>query len=328
MRTPDAAEASPVSKGKKRARSPSISGTGVKKAPTWKATIDYETLHSLLVSAHGAPPKPRASGDSLSACGRKALVVDACVALILSQNTSNGNSMRALASLKAAFPDGADAMLAAGEDKVEAAIRCGGLSNMKAKRIIGLLQAVKGLKIGNTAESSPTLSLEHLRALPTDEARRVLTALPGLGPKSVSCVLAFTLDRADLPVDTHVHRVATRVGLAPPRASREATYAVVNDASPPQLRHDLHVLMIQHGNKVCTARRDPNCSSCPLTPHCAYFNNVLKKAASDSATAEGTGREGKNEAGAGDGDAGKSRAKKRASGKGKSKAVTAEELDW
>jgi hypothetical protein len=132
----EAPEAATPSK-KKRSRPTSAAK---QEALTHRSSIDYEQLHSLLVDKYGSPPAPRSSGDSLSACGRKVLVVDACIALILSQNTSNTNSGRALASLKAAFPGGAEAMLTAGAEAVEPAIRCGGLSNMKAARIVKLLQ--------------------------------------------------------------------------------------------------------------------------------------------------------------------------------------------
>jgi hypothetical protein len=132
----EAPEATTPSK-KKRSRPTSAAK---QEALEHKSSIEYDKLHSLLVDKYGSPPPARSSGDSLSACGRKVLVVDACIALILSQNTSNTNSRRALASLKAAFPEGAEAMLAAGAEAVEPAIRCGGLSNMKAARIVKLLQ--------------------------------------------------------------------------------------------------------------------------------------------------------------------------------------------
>jgi endonuclease III len=98
--------------------------------------------------------------------------------------------------MNAAFPGGAAAVLAAPEERLEESIRCGGLSKMKASRIHALLRQVQENNGGE-------LSLEHLRDASTLEAKTTLQGLKGLGPKSVACILAFTLDRDDLAVDTH-----------------------------------------------------------------------------------------------------------------------------
>lgn len=68
------------------------------------------------------------------------------------------------------------------------------------------------------AASPPPLSLEHLRGLPTDDVKASLRRFKGVGPKTVSCVLLFTLGRAEFPVDTHVWRIAKRLGWVPAHA--------------------------------------------------------------------------------------------------------------
>jgi endonuclease-3 len=87
-------------------------------------------------------------------------------------------------------------------EEIEEAIRSGGLAKTKSQRIHNLLQAVHK-EFGVT-------SLEHLRDRPTAEIKAALARYHGLGPKTISCVLLFTLGRDDFPVDTHVHRISNR----------------------------------------------------------------------------------------------------------------------
>ena len=69
--------------------------------------------------------------------------------------------------------------------------------------------------------------------MPLDAARRDLTALPGVGPKTAACVLMFALGRPAMPVDTHVHRVSRRLGLIPDRMSAEAAPPALEAITPP-----------------------------------------------------------------------------------------------
>jgi len=219
---------------------------------------DFESLYQTLVAQYGKPKLQR-SGDSASACGRKQTVVDACMAIILSQNTSNTNSRRALAALKEAYPGGAPQILQSTPEELAKVIKAGGLANVKSKRIFDLLCQLKS--------TTGSLSLEHLRELPTDEVKMQLGRFKGLGPKSISCILAFTLDREDLAVDTHVHRVSNRLGLVPQGSSREKVYDYLGESCPSQLKQQLHVLLIRHGQQVCKAQA-PKCANCYLANTC------------------------------------------------------------
>ncbi len=93
-----------------------------------------------------------------------------------------------------------------------------------------------------------------------------LTALPGVGRKTAGVVLANAFGQPYLPVDTHVFRVAHRLGLAtgktPDQVSDELEALV-----PPERRLPVHHQLIAHGRRVCTARR-PRCPSCPLAVDC------------------------------------------------------------
>jgi endonuclease-3 len=189
------------------------------------------------------------------------------VGTILSQATSDINSGRAYAALRATFPTWEE-VLTAPEEAVAEAIRSGGLANLKARRIretLGAILARRG-----------DLDLGFLAELPLDEARRWLTGLPGVGPKTAACVLLFNLGRPALPVDTHVHRVARRLGLIGARVSAEAAHDALQAQVAPQRVYDFHVNFIMHGRRICQAQR-PRCEVCPLTNVCAYFRVASKE---------------------------------------------------
>lgn len=177
---------------------------------------------------------------------------------ILSQNTSDLNTERAFASLWARF-GGWPAILAAPTLEVADAIRLGGLANVKAPRIQGVLAAI----LADRGE----LSLDFLGGLPLDEARRYLTSLGGVGPKTAACVLLFALGMPALPVDTHVHRVSKRLGLIGPKIAAEPAHALLEAMIPPDQMFDAHMLLIKHGRVICKALR-PRCGDCPLADAC------------------------------------------------------------
>ncbi|MBU2608081.1 MAG: endonuclease III, partial [Chloroflexi bacterium] len=134
---------------------------------------------------------------------------------ILSQNTSDTNSRRAFESLMATFPAWDD-VANAEVGQIAASIRSGGLGDIKSGRIkqtLGEIQRRRG-----------RLELNFLKALPLDEAREWLKQLPGVGAKTASCVLLFSLGQPALPVDTHVFRVSRRLGLIDSRTSVEQAH--------------------------------------------------------------------------------------------------------
>ena len=151
--------------------------------------------------------------------------LDGLIGTILSQHTSDLNSHRAHRSLRAAFPDW-PATLAAPDEALANAIRSGGLAQLKARRIKEVLARV-------LAERGD-FDLDFLADLPLPEARAWLVGLPGVGPKTAACTLLFNLGRPALPVDTHVHRVARRLGLIGPRVSAEAAHDVLEAQLAPE----------------------------------------------------------------------------------------------
>jgi endonuclease-3 len=184
------------------------------------------------------------------------------VLTVLAQNTADINSHRAFVALRAAYPSW-DAVLAAPTDELEDVIRPGGLAPTKSRRIQQVLAEVHDATGG-------TWDLGFLGTRPLDEAREWLVGLPGIGRKTASIVLLFAFGRPALPIDTHVYRVASRLGLLPPRTDLTKAHDLLEEVVPDDQMYAAHVLFIGHGRQVCRAPR-PICGLCPLTDLCPYF---------------------------------------------------------
>lgn len=189
---------------------------------------------------------------------RRIPVLDGLIATVLSQNTTNVNSGRAFAALKSRFPNWDEARIA-NVRSIESAIRSGGLARVKSRRIKSILSFIH--------ETTGKTSLEHLRGLNDDEVKQQLSAMPGVGPKTVSCVLLFAMNRQDFPVDTHVFRIAKRLGWVDSGTTREKAYDKLNRIVPPPIAYELHVLMVDHGKKICRSQ-SPRCADCRLNTLC------------------------------------------------------------
>lgn len=184
--------------------------------------------------------------------------LDELVLTILSQSTSDANCYRGWEALRARYRDW-ESVLAAPPGEVEETIRPAGLSKQKSATILSVLTRLRD------EHGSPTL--DHLDALDDAAALQYLTSFKGVGVKTAACVLCFALGRDVIPVDTHVHRIALRLGLVPENASATRTHEILNDIVPAELRYELHVLLIGHGRTVCVARK-PRCDECALSAVC------------------------------------------------------------
>ena len=181
------------------------------------------------------------------------------VGTILSQNTSDVNSGRAFESLIATFGSW-EAIASAPVEQIARAIRLGGLSQVKAVRIKQILEEIE--------REQGFISLDSLEAMNMPEAKDYLMHLPGVGPKTASCVLLFALGKPCLPVDTHVFRLAKRLGLIPSGVSVEQAHNLLQEQIPPSEVYQFHLQLIRHGRRICHARR-PRCNECILESVCS-----------------------------------------------------------
>jgi endonuclease-3 len=210
-----------------------------------------KAIHKTLLKAYGEPERSPLDAVSELVC------------TILSQNTNDANRDRAYTALRARFPTW-EQVRDAPAKQVVAAIRPAGLANQKGPRIQKVLRRIAELNPGQP------LNIDFLADLPVDEARQWLMSLDGVGPKTAAIVLLFSLNRPAFPVDTHVHRVTTRLGLIPEGTTAEKAHALLEASVPPKWYYAFHLNLIAHGRAVCKAQR-PKCEICPLQKHCEYF---------------------------------------------------------
>ncbi len=186
--------------------------------------------------------------------------LDELIYTILSQNTSDTNSHRAFQMLRQVMPTWEEVHRAS-ERKVAAAINPGGLAKLKAARIKAILSQIY--------REQGHFDLSFFRDLSVEEVKAYLSRFKGIGPKTVACVLLFSLGKPAFPVDTHVHRVATRLGLVRPKVSPGKAQVLLESMMPPALYYSMHRNMVEHGRTTCRART-PLCHVCPLFKLCAY----------------------------------------------------------
>lgn len=216
----------------------------------------------------GVSPKPN-TADPL----------DVLIATILSQNTTDKTSYRAFMNLKNNFKNWED-VLNSPVKKVKDAIRVCGLVNQKSESIRAMLKKMK-LKHGR-------LNLNFLKKLNDKEIYEELLQYKGVGLKTISCVLAFSLGRDVFPVDTHVHRIANRLGIANAKTP-DKTFQQLKDLIPAGKKFLFHTLLIRFGRKICRAG-NPFCNRCVLYELCEFkdkeyyagINNASEKIPQDN----------------------------------------------
>ncbi len=181
--------------------------------------------------------------------------LDELVLTVLSQSTNDRNRDVAFQRLRARMPSWELVRDAPLRD-VEEAIRPGGISVVKSRRIQALLHAI-----------GDPLDLQWLRDIPVPEAQAFLCSLPGVGRKTAACVLLFAYGRRDVPVDTHVGRVGERLGLLRPGAGSAELHDAMVALTPRGAELELHVNLLRHGRRTCVARV-PRCPECALRRRC------------------------------------------------------------
>ena len=240
-------------------RNESIDCVRVKKQPrSASADLSQEQVldraEELLAALHGTPD-----------LGNKADPLDELIFIVLSGQTHYKNYERTWERLKNAFPVW-DLALLADEADIEYAIAEGGLGRQKSGYLRQLLAQLR-LEVDRLVGADAPLSLDFLQGWSDKRAERFLRLLPGIGPKTARCVMLYALGRDTCPVDTHVYRILSRMGVLPPEVSIKASHDIVNGDAPSHRRGSLHVNLVVHGRTVCTPR-NPVCAACPLVSFC------------------------------------------------------------
>lgn len=223
-----------------------------------------ETMRRVVENLEGeyGPKKNSRSRDAL----------DELVLTILSQQNSSASTRAVFAELKRRFPSWEKADAAPAEE-IEDAIRSGGLARMKAARIKQLLASIR--------EERGSFDLGFLKKVDAEAALAYLTNFKGVGPKTARCTLLFTFGTAVFPMDVHIFRILTRVGLIDPKWSDERAHREITALVPKGKHYSAHVNLIEHGRKVCRPT-SPRCAACCLIDYCPEGHDRL-------ATGEGDG---------------------------------------
>lgn len=214
---------------------------------TLLSTADIEALFRRLEA--GGRPRPWRLRVKNDADAFRALV--SCLLSAQSRDVNTAKAKNALFEL-ADTPGG---ILALPDDMIVSAIKPAGLYNMKTRNLKRLCQA---------------LIDDHQQAVPRDRAG--LMSLPGIGRKCADIMLSFSFGEATIAVDTHVHRVCNRTGLARGKTEAE-TARSLDDRAPAWAKRDGHLWLLDFGKQTCRSRA-PRCPSCQLNDLCRYFRAV------------------------------------------------------
>jgi len=211
-------------------------------------------INELLIEHFGIPSKSKKLPDPL----------DAIIGTILSQNTNDSNSYKAYRNLKDNFKNW-DELALLKPARIEKFIKIAGLGKQKSKAIYELLQTLK--------KNDKKLSLNHIKKKSDEQILEELTAYNGVGVKTASCVLLFSLDRNICPVDTHVHRTLNRIGIVNSN-NPEKTFYEILDKIPDGAAHSIHTNLIRLGREFCKPAV-PNCPVCPLKRICRFEDKTI-----------------------------------------------------
>ena len=206
-------------------------------------------INRLLIQFFGIPKKNKKNPDP----------VDMLIGTILSQNTNDKNSYRAYQNLKQKYKNW-DEVAKLTPSRIEGIIRVAGLGKQKSVAINNVL---KGLK-----KKNGEIKLNFQEKQDDKSVIDELVKFDGVGVKTASCVLLFSMNRDVCPVDTHVHRTLNRIGLVNTKTP-DKTFNEIFGQIPPGAAHSFHTNLIRLGREICKSNK-PNCTICPLEKYCDY----------------------------------------------------------
>ena len=208
-----------------------------------------EKINKLLINHFGIPFRPKKLPNP----------VDALIATILSQNTNDNNSYKAYLNLKRKYKS-VNELAETPRHEIEKTIKVAGLGKQKSASIKSFLSTLK--------KKNGKLNLQYIKNMSDEDILTELTSIKGVGVKTASCVLLFSLDRNVCPVDTHVHRTLNRIGIVKTKAP-EKTFEQIKNIIPDGVAHQFHTNLIKLGREICKPAK-PICSICPLLKECGF----------------------------------------------------------
>ncbi|MHB1686030.1 MAG: endonuclease III domain-containing protein [Ignavibacteriaceae bacterium] len=224
----------------------------IKKSKTISNKISK--VNELLIQKYGIPFRSQNPPDP----------VDTLIATILSQNINDKNSYKAFSNLKQNYKDWYE-VANISLPKIEKEIKVAGLGKQKSKAIKNVLASL--------LKDNGKISLSHLIKKDDKEILGELTAYEGVGIKTASCVLLFSLRKNICPVDTHVYRTTNRIGIVNAKTPGK-TFDILNENLPEGVAHSFHTNLIRLGREICKPAK-PHCIICPIVKICHYEHKSL-----------------------------------------------------
>jgi endonuclease-3 len=206
----------------------------------------------LLEKWYGIPERKERGTDPL----------DILIQTILSQNTNDLNRDRAYQRLKSRYPQWEN-VLSAKRAALISTLRTGGLAKQKARRIQEILRWIQ-MREGR-------LSLSFLEKMESEEIKKLIGGLKGVGPKTIHCLLLFALERNAFPVDTHILRIGKRLGFIPEKMDGVKAHPWMAPLVPRGKSLSFHINLIRFGRTVCKAK-NPQCTNCFLAKECPHHS--------------------------------------------------------
>jgi len=225
--------------------------------------IDEEEIREIytgLLDRYGEPDDPSEMSGT-----------DYLVETILSQNTNDINRDKAFKKLKEKYRNWTEVENAEYEELVDT-IRVAGLGPTKAERI---QEGLKIIRESKEASDPDKYSIEFLKDKSVEEAKKWLTDIPGIGPKTAAVILCFHFKMPIIPVDTHVHRIAQRFELVPEGCTRTRTHEILDEIVPDEIKYGFHISLITHGRETCKAKGHTDDENC--FERCKYYREVIKR---------------------------------------------------
>jgi endonuclease III len=186
--------------------------------------------------------------------------LDDLIYIILSNKTTPRSARNSYKRLRGRFHTWDD-ILNEPISVLRSLLKPAGLSVVKSRHIRSMLRSIK--------KDFGTCDLKPLRTLSSEAAQEYLVGLPGVSEKVAKCVMMYTLHYPVLPVDTHVHRISSRLGWAA-RKRADQCHPELEELVPPDLRRNFHVACIAHGRSVCR-QSNPSCRDCCVRRYCEFF---------------------------------------------------------
>ncbi len=197
--------------------------------------------------------------------------IDMLIGTILSQNTNDKNSYRAYKNLKIKFTNW-EKVQKARRSTIEKEIKVAGLALQKSTTIKTVLNEL--------FKRNGNLNMDFIKDMEENDALEYLISFKGVGVKTASCVLLFSLNKDICPVDTHLHRTLNRIGLVNTKTP-DKTFFAINKNFPPKIAHSFHTNLIRLGREICKPK-GYSCGVCPTEKICNFNEKNIERVSRNS----------------------------------------------